>query len=75
MQDEDVVADVPGDGEHDVGVGGNVLIEGEDLAETVGDGGEELGGVGDRVGVVVVGYAHPPQFDVPRYVADRALSD
>ena len=31
--------------------------------------------MGDRVGVVVVGDADPPQFDVLRYVADGPFSD
>ena len=60
LQDEDVPADVLGDREKGVGVDGDVLSEGEHLAESVGYGREELDRVGDRVGVVVVGDADPP---------------
>ena len=75
LHHEYVVADVLGDGEPDVGVGRDVLGEGEHFAESVGDGREELCDVGDRVGVVVVGDADPPQFDVLRYVPDGPFSD
>ena len=71
---EDIVADVLGDREKGVGVGRNILGEGEDFAKAVGDGREELGCVGDRVGVVVVGDADSPQFDVLGYVADGPFS-
>jgi len=74
LQDEDVPADVLGDGEEGVGVDGDVLGEGEYFAESVRDGREELDRVGDRVGVVVVGDADPPQPDVLGYVANGPFS-
>ena len=74
LQDEDVPANVLGDGEEGVGEGADILVEGIYFAESIGNGGEILDRVGDRVGVVVVGDADPPQLNILRYVADGPFS-
>ena len=74
LQDENVPADVLGDGEEGVGEGADILVEGIYFAESIGNGGEVLDRVGDRVGVVVVGDADPPQLNILRYVADGPFS-
>ena len=74
LQDEDVPANFLGDRKEGVGEGADILVEGIYFAESIGNGGEVLDRVGDRVGVVVVGDADAPQLNILRYVADGPFS-